>query len=298
MISSWRLWTTLVIHEHSPPGPRRHHMRPEPIDKLSTQAVTDLTLTVNVSDSGVVTFDWSGSVSPELLERAVRAAADEALMGRGLRRLEVSVPAEDLAARRAVLRAGFRLEGVRRQVVERPDGSYADMCLFARLASDQTYGPHGFSGVMNSALPKKRLIAHVLLRDLQGRVLLCETQFKPDWELPGGIVEPYETPRQGAIREVTEELGITLAVGRLLVVDWMPPYLGWDDAIEMIFDGGLVGEGDLAAWSLQPTEIKRVALVDLDTAAGLVTPIAHRRLVLAATLGPDEMAYTEDGRTP
>ena len=42
--------------------------------------VTDLALTVNVSDSGIVTFDWSGSVSPELLERAVRAAADDALV--------------------------------------------------------------------------------------------------------------------------------------------------------------------------------------------------------------------------
>jgi 8-oxo-dGTP diphosphatase len=277
------------------------HRKRSDLRTLETPAapkVTDLALTVNVSDTGIVTFDLSGAVSPELLERAVRAAADEALVGRGLRRLEVSVPAENLAARRAVLRSGFRLEGIRRQAVERPDGSYGDIVQFARLASDQTNGLHGFSGVMNSALPKKRLIAHVLFRDLLGRVLLCETQFKPDWELPGGIVEPYETPRQGAIREVSEELGIELAVGRLLVVDWMPPYLGWDDAIEMIFDGGLVGEDDLAAWSLQPTEIKRVALVDLDTAAGLVTPLAHRRLVLAASLGPDEMAYTEDGRTP
>jgi 8-oxo-dGTP diphosphatase len=276
----------------------RSRSDPRTQDSPAAPKVPDLALTVNVSDSGIVTFDWRGSVSPELLERAIRAAADDALVGRGLRRLEVSIPAEDLAARRAVLRSGFRLEGIRRQAVERPDGSYGDIVLFARLASDQTNGPHGFSGVMNSALPKKRLIAHVLFRDLLGRVLLCETQFKPDWELPGGIVEPYETPRQGAIREVTEELGIESAVGRLLVVDWMPPYLGWDDAIEMIFDGGLVGEDDLAAWSLQPTEIKRVALVDLDTAAGLVTPLAHRRLVLAASLGPDEMAYTEDGRTP
>ena len=54
------------------------------------------------------------------------------------------------------------------------------------------------------------------------------------------------TAQVDAIREVTEELGIESAVGRLLVVDWMPPYLGWDDAIEMIFDGGLVGEDDLA----------------------------------------------------
>ena len=260
--------------------------------------MTDVEISVSVFDSGIATFSWEGAVSPDSLMRAIGTAAEDALQNRRLRRIEISVPAEDLAARRAVLRAGFRLEGIRRQAVERPDGSYGDVCLFARLASDQTLGPHGFSGVMNSALPKKRLIAHVLLRDPVGRVLLCETQFKADWELPGGIVEPYETPRQGAIREVTEELGIELAVGRLLVVDWMPPYLGWDDAIEMIFDGGRVGEDDLAAWSLQPTEIKRVALVDLETAAGLVTPLAHRRLVLAASLGPDEMAYTEDGRTP
>ena len=258
----------------------------------------NLELTVSVSDDGIATLDWSGTLSSESLERAVRAAADEMLVDRQLRRVEVSAPADDLVARRAVLRAGFRLEGVRRQVLERSDGSYADLCLFARLASDQVGGSHGFSSVMNSALPKKRLIAHVLMRDVRDRVLLCETQFKKDWELPGGIVEPLEPPRLGAAREVAEELGIELEVGRLLVVDWMPPYLGWDDAIEMIFDGGMVAENDLAFWSLQPTEIKAVALVDLPTASELLTPLAFRRLSLAVALGPDEMAYTEDGRAP
>ena len=232
---------------------------------------------------------WSGRFGPP----RTRCSLDQQL-----RRVEVSAPADDLVARRAVLRAGFRLEGVRRQVLERSDGSYADLCLFARLASDQVGGSHGFSSVMNSALPKKRLIAHVLMRDVRDRVLLCETQFKKDWELPGGIVEPLEPPRLGAAREVAEELGIELEIGRLLVVDWMPPYLGWDDAIEMIFDGGMVAENDLAYWSLQPTEIKAVALVDLPTASELLTPLAFRRLSIAVALGPDEMAYTEDGRTP
>ena len=259
--------------------------------------MSDLELTVGLSEGGLATLSWRGSVSPESLERAVRAAADDMLAGGGLRRIEVSVPADDLTARRAVLRAGFRLEGVRRQVVKLAGGSYEDLCLFARLASDSVGGSHGFSSVMNSALPKKRLIAHVLMRDVQDRVLLCETQFKKDWELPGGIVEPLEPPRLGAAREVREELGIDLDVGRLLVVDWMPPYLGWDDAIEMIFDGGMVAENDLAYWSLQPTEIKAVALVDLPTASELVTPLAFRRLTLAAALGPNELAYTEDGRT-
>ena len=137
-----------------------------------------------------------------------------------------------------MLRAGFRWEGLRREAIKLPDGSYGDVAIFARLADDLVGGPTGFSGVMNSAPPRKRLIAHVLMRDDQGRVLLCETQFKADWELPGGIVEPSESPRIGAMREVREELGVDLDIGRLLIVDWMPPYLGWDDAIEMIFDGG------------------------------------------------------------
>ena len=121
------------------------------------------------------------------------------------------------------------------------------------------------------------------------------TRFKQDWELPGGIVEPYEAPRLAAGREVTEELGVERPIGRLLVADWMPPYLGWEDALELIFDGGRIAEDDLTALVLQPTEIKRVQLCTLAEAQELVTPISHRRLTIAAGLGPTEFAYLEDG---
>jgi 8-oxo-dGTP diphosphatase len=237
-------------------------------------------------------------VDADVLERAVRAAADDALLGQGLRRLQAAVPGADRLARRALLRAGFRQEGVQREAVLGIDGLLDDLYLFARLAADQVNGPDGFSGVMNSALPRKRLIAHVLLTDDQDRVLLCETRFKTDWELPGGIVEPGESPRLGAIREVREELGVDWPVGRLLVADWMPPYLGWEDAIEMIFDGGRVTAEQLGRFVLQASEIRRVRLCTIAEAADLVTPLAHRRLALAATLGPDEMAYLEDGALP
>lgn len=231
----------------------------------------------------------------DALETAVAIAADDALLGQGLRRLHAAVPGADRMARRALLRAGFRQEGVQRSAYAGPDGGAEDRHLFGRLAADPVHGPTGFSGVMNSTLPRKRLIAHVLLRDDDGRVLLCETQFKADWELPGGIVEPGESPRLGAIREVVEELGVAWPIGRLLVADWMPPYLGWEDAIEMIFDGGRVTPEDLPGFVLQPSEIRSVRLCTLDEAAGLVTPLAHRRLALAAGLGPGQMAYLEDG---
>ena len=256
--------------------------------------MTELQVRIQAGPGRVGSLAWDQDADPDALERAIAIAADDALFGQGLRRLEVSVAGADRPARRAVLRAGFRLEGVRRQALE-VVGGYDDVYLFARLGVDQVGGPHGFSSVMNSALPRKRLIAHVLIRDDEGRVLLCETQFKVDWELPGGIVEPGESPRLGAIREVREELGVDRALGQLLVADWLPPYLGWDDATEMIFDGGLMTPAELPGLVLQPTEIRQVRFCTLAEAAPLVTPLAHRRLSVAAGLGPGQFAYLEDG---
>ncbi|WP_226966125.1 hypothetical protein [Tessaracoccus defluvii] len=57
------------------------------------------------------------------LSRAVSLASDDALVGRGLRRLQVELPAWDAPARTALHRAGFRLEGRLRSVIERPRAS-------------------------------------------------------------------------------------------------------------------------------------------------------------------------------
>lgn len=244
---------------------------------------------------GIAVLRWDRGLDPEVLQAAATRAAERALAG-GFRRIEVAVPAADRWARRAILRSGFRMEGVRRSVLATTDGGFDDLVLYARLVEDVVGGPHGFSGVMNTVLPRKRLIAHVLMRDEAGRILLCDTAFKADWELPGGIVEPGEAPRDGAIREVREELGIELAVGRLLVADWLPPYLGWEDAVELIFDGGVITERQLLRFSLQPNEIERVELVSLEQAAALVTPLSHRRLSVAVGQPGGETAYLEDGR--
>lgn len=251
---------------------------------------------------GIATLGWDGdavaAATLETLSAEVVALVERAFADSALRRVEVAVPSHLPTLRRAVLRAGFRVEGVRRAVVPLDDATFGDQTLLARLAEDTVGGAHGFSSVMNTVLPRKRLIAHVLMRDDQGRLLLCQTHFKPDWELPGGIVEPGETPRHGAIREVREELGIDLAVGRLLLVDWLPPYLGWEDALELIFDGGTVTQQQLDSYVLQPAEIIRVALVPVAEAAALVTPISHRRIAIATALAPGTMAYTEDGTVP
>jgi len=63
-------------------------------------------------------------------------------------------------------------------------------------------------------LAKTLLVAACGLIDPDGRLLIAQ---RPPgkamaglWEFPGGKVEPNETPEQALIRELTEELGITV----------------------------------------------------------------------------------------
>ncbi|MFT4294906.1 MAG: NUDIX hydrolase [Micropruina sp.] len=230
---------------------------------------------------GVGVLEWSGRASQQTVDRAVSLAADDALIVRGLRRVEVSLPADDRMGRRALQRAGFRLEGRRREALELPDGTLSDVVLYARLASDLVYGPGGFTGVMNSVLPRKRLIAHALITDPWDRVCLLETTFKDDWELPGGIVNPSESPWSGAVREIDEELSLDLSVGRVLVIDWLAPYLGWEDAVELIFDGGVLSQQQIDAIVPDPGEIRAVHWLAPDKAAEKMAPFARGRMLAA-----------------
>jgi ADP-ribose pyrophosphatase YjhB (NUDIX family) len=71
-------------------------------------------------------------------------------------------------------------------------------------------------------LPAPMMAATVLVTDTSGRVLVLDPSYKDHLELPGGMVEADESPAQGAARELAEELGLTVPVGRLLAVDTSP----------------------------------------------------------------------------
>ncbi|MFI1223277.1 MULTISPECIES: NUDIX domain-containing protein [unclassified Streptomyces] len=119
-----------------------------------------------------------------------------------------------------------------------------------------------------AGLPRVLAAAASLFRNADGRVLLVEPNYREGWALPGGTVESDagEGPRQAARRETAEEIGLDLAPGRLLAVDWTRG-VGRPPIVAYVYDGGVLTAGQLAAIRLQEEELlswKLVAPADLD----------------------------------
>jgi 8-oxo-dGTP pyrophosphatase MutT (NUDIX family) len=250
--------------------------------------VSDQPRTETVAD-GVARVVWTPSDGEWTATLdAVRREVEAALGGHG--RVEILVGTDDETGQRVATWSGLRREGVRRGV----DG---DLVVYARLASDASvHEPGGFRALLNSFLPRKRAISQMLIRDREERVLLCQLTYKQDWDLPGGVVEVGESPQLAVAREVEEELGLTLEPGPLVLTDWLPPWGGWDDALCLVFDGGVHDASLTDRIVMQAREIRAAEFLTVEQARERCADFTARRLEAAlANLGGGP-AYTESGR--
>lgn len=257
--------------------------------------------TGQVRDLGESTAEISVELDPVYrgrgyATRAVGLLVEYAFGELRVGRVQARVATDNAAAVRVARRAGFRNEGVVRVPAEVGDA----YLLLGRLREDPGPTDHsGFRALLNSFLPRKRVIAQALVRDEAGRVLLCHPTYKNDWDLPGGVVEVYESPREAAAREVLEELGLRLPVDRLVLADWLPPWGGWDDALCLVFDAGTHPESILDGVVLQAREIRATAFCSVDQVHDRAADFTARRVVAAlAALEADRPGFTESGRTP
>ena len=148
-------------------------------------------------------------------------------------------------------------------------------------------------------LARKRAAATLLITDPGGRVLVVDPTYKPRWELPGGAVEADESPRDAAVREVVEELGIHRNPGRLLALDYVPadPDRGRTEGLIVVFDGGVVT--DPATLRLPPDELSEHAFVDPAELHHYLPALQTRRALAALRArATGRTAYLEDGHHP
>jgi 8-oxo-dGTP diphosphatase len=137
---------------------------------------------------------------------------------------------------------------------------------------------------VTDARPRKLVVAGLVIGE-GDRVLI--TQRRADqalplqWEFPGGKVEPGEAPVDALVRELREELGVTVAVGRIWDVLFhaypafdlvMLVYVcrivdGSPRAVE-VADLAWVAARDLARWDILPADrplVERLGVESLPT---------------------------------
>jgi len=148
---------------------------------------------------------------------------------------------------------------------------------------------------MDVTTPAGPLVAAgALFRDAGGRVMLVRPHYNPAWDIPGGMVEPGETPSEACVREVAEELGLEIAVGQALVVDWAPhPEQG--DRLLFVFDGGTLTEAQHKAIHYADGEIINHEYVSMSDLDNYTAPRLSRRL---RAIRPGETRYLEHGTDP
>ncbi len=119
---------------------------------------------------------------------------------------------------------------------------------------------------------RPRLVVAAVIEDLQGRFLLARrppgSHLEGLWEFPGGAMEDGETPAQALVRELDEELGVTLAVGEPLTFAWHRDEAR--DVLLLFFSARVVGgepqgregqeirwvpRGELAALAAPPADL-------------------------------------------
>jgi 8-oxo-dGTP pyrophosphatase MutT (NUDIX family) len=253
--------------------------------------------------------ELSWAVLPEhrghgVAARAVRLMIRYAFDELGLHRVVAFTDPHDGASLRTAGRAGLRREGLVRAASESERESVGgqrperhDRVQLARLATDpEPSSRDGFIGVLNAALPTKRVIAQGLIRNIAKEILLCELTYKQEWDLPGGVVDPHESPAQALIREVREELQVEVLPQSLVAVNWLPSWRGWDDAMLCVFDLG-VDDQIIENARLEPRELRALHWCTLEEVEHRAAPYVTRMLRRLAHQ-PEGTAYLEDGADP
>ncbi|MDP3988882.1 MAG: NUDIX hydrolase [bacterium] len=122
------------------------------------------------------------------------------------------------------------------------------------------------------SLPKKRMGAAVLLFNGAGDLLLVKPNYRDQWSLPGGVVDAEESPRAGAIREVYEEIGLTVHDLLLCAVGYAKTKEYKTEALHFVFSGGVLTDEQIAGIVLQEDEIDAFQFVPPEDACPLLIP--------------------------
>ncbi|MGC0423108.1 NUDIX domain-containing protein [Embleya sp. AB8] len=148
-----------------------------------------------------------------------------------------------------------------------------------------------------AGLPGVVVGTSVLLRDRHGGLVVVEPNYKPGLDLPGGMAEPGEAPHQAAGREVREELGLDVPVGRLLAVCTTSAEVYGRVILDFLFDGPTLTDEQVTELAPADAELTAVYVLTPDEALPRIPPRTRRRVSVALEAhASGACLYVVDGR--
>lgn len=142
------------------------------------------------------------------------------------------------------------------------------------------------------SLPRKRgAVGVLIMRDNQ--LLIVKPTYRPEWLVPGGIIEQFESPYEAAKRECIEEIGVSPQITRLLVVDYKRGDSEIGDAIHYIFEATLDSDDKI---SVDGKEIEKFDWEPLQTAPQKFGEHLSKRVIAAqVAINRNMTVFCEDG---
>lgn len=137
----------------------------------------------------------------------------------------------------------------------------------------------------------------VIVRDHS--VLMVRPTYKEFWDIPGGYVEPGESPEAACKREIKEELDLSANTLQLAAIDWAPNEKEGDKLL-FLFLAPHLTDIDPASLRFPDQELTEARFIDLDELAQFTIPRLVRRLTTtaAAVESGQFPVYLEHGDAP
>ena len=131
--------------------------------------------------------------------------------------------------------------------------------------------------------PRKPMSAAVLFTNSDDELLLVKPNYRDTWNLPGGVVDEHESPLSAAVREVKEELDLSVEPSKLQfrTVDYRPAKDGLTDKLYFYFYGGTLDASSISNIQLQESELDEMRFVTLGEAEQLTSKWTHYQIRLS-----------------
>ncbi len=148
---------------------------------------------------------------------------------------------------------------------------------------------------------KKQVAAAALFFNKEGKVLIVKPNYKDNWLMPGGGVEEGESPIDGCVREIKEELSLEFKRTDLKFfgIDYIHNGVtsSWGDALRFLFFGGVLSDEQIAKIKIQESELEGMEFVDVSELPNKLSKHTARAVMASIeTYKKDRIVYLEDGQ--